>query len=503
MNFIKKFFILSFFIPYSAYAACLGSSPNLTAESANYADVKACIDVATYGDTINIPPCAAGACVWTTGIEFTKDIKIVGAGKESTILTVGFANDSKDAAFFKFTPDSTARSNLDSLDDTHTFIVSDIGFYYSGARLAYKYGVWINNFNTPVIKRIRVHDCSFTRLHRAIQPTGYVHGVFDSNTLTDTNAFYSGSVGLHAWENDVRKIGNGDAWFVEDNTFSWITAYGTISGAANDGGSHVVRYNTSTGNQGNGIYVETHSVAAGSRKGSQFTEIYGNLFASTASSGIDMRGGKVMVYFNKVNDDTIRVRQEYRDDYAGTLPANWTLMTQNPSCTGLGTPYECCTGIGTGTCKAQSCPADRSTNCYKINNSYLFNNRNYTNNTLREPFKGHDSWNVDLAIDSDPPELLENREYWMQRTTGTFNGSGDADKGGGVGCGTLSARPITCTIGVGYWATNQSCSDLNGMIGANPVSLFRELYIDAQRQILGLLIIHPTNTLTPCGHRNF
>jgi len=36
-----------------------------------------------------------------------------------------------------------------------------------------------------------------------------------------------------------------------------------------------------------------------------------------------------------------------------------------------------------------------------------------------------------------------------------------------MGCGTPAARPATCTVGVGYWATNQSCSNLSGMVGAN------------------------------------
>jgi hypothetical protein len=37
----------------------------------------------------------------------------------------------------------------------------------------------------------------------------------------------------------------------------------------------------------------------------------------------------------------------------------------------------------------------------------------------------------------------------------------------GVGCGPLTARPTTCMPGVGYWLTNQSCSDLTGRVGAD------------------------------------
>jgi hypothetical protein len=39
-----------------------------------------------------------------------------------------------------------------------------------------------------------------------------------------------------------------------------------------------------------------------------------------------------------------------------------------------------------------------------------------------------------------------------------------------VGCGTLAKRPTTCSTGQGYWATNQSCTDLTGMVGAHPAT---------------------------------
>ena len=38
----------------------------------------------------------------------------------------------------------------------------------------------------------------------------------------------------------------------------------------------------------------------------------------------------------------------------------------------------------------------------------------------------------------------------------------------GTGCGTFANRPATCTTDVGYWATDQSCTDLTGMVGKDP-----------------------------------
>ncbi len=56
----------------------------------------------------------------------------------------------------------------------------------------------------------------------------------------------------------------------------------------------------------------------------------------------------------------------------------------------------------------------------------------------------------------------ENREFWNGNPS--FNGTV------GVGWGTLANRPATCTVGVGYWATNQSTTNLSGMVGKNPAT---------------------------------
>jgi hypothetical protein len=40
----------------------------------------------------------------------------------------------------------------------------------------------------------------------------------------------------------------------------------------------------------------------------------------------------------------------------------------------------------------------------------------------------------------------------------------------GVSCGTYYNLPSTCATGQGYWATTQSCADLTGLVGANPVT---------------------------------
>ncbi len=55
--------------------------------------------------------------------------------------------------------------------------------------------------------------------------------------------------------------------------------------------------------------------------------------------------------------------------------------------------------------------------------------------------------------------IQPNKQYWVY--SASFNGTS------GMGCGTLANRPLACTTGVAYWATDQSCDNLTGMVGAN------------------------------------
>ena len=456
--------IASFFLNASAYAACSGSSPNLTAASANRSDVADCVAASTYGDTIVIPACAAGNCVWTSGIDITKDIKIVGAGIDTTILTLGFADNSTKEAFLKFTPDATSRNNLQSLSGTHIFEVSGITFAGNN-RMAYKYGMWIYNSFTPVIKRVNIHHNKFNGIHRAVEIYGYTHGVFHNNTLINTNASYPQGAGLDAFTYDVKSAGSSANWYIEDNTFSFSINDGVISGAANNGGGYVARYNTVTG--ATALYFDIHSNQGAGIKGGQVVEIYGNdLGSSTTQNGMALRGGKDIIFNNKLKQHGMEIYEEHADAISGLLPANQCPSTPNGLCTGTSTPYACCTGAATGTCGPQICLD--TCNCWKVNHSYIWNNRDYTTNAIWSTFIRYDTYDNVVGHDNGPSELVENREFWTQRATGTFDGTGDASSGGGVGCGTLASRPATCTTGVGYWATGQSCSDLTGMVGANP-----------------------------------
>ena len=469
--------LLLLFIPSILWGACGGSSPTLTAASANYVDVKACTDIATYGDTVNIPACAQDACVWTNTLSLTKNIKLIGAGNAATYITNGFSAGDGEKHFITFTAtsDATTRANLDSLEDTSTFEISGIHFY-SASVMSYKYAISIYNASLPIIRRVKIYDNAFTNFYMAVDTSGYVYGVMYNNTITNTRVWKGGgNDSVNDWTNMPMVPGSGDAFYIEDNTISVNTSVGALTSGANSGGGQVFRYNTASGTMSGGTLNDTHSIAGGQRKGSQMTEIYGNNFpVSGCGSGVAMRGGKARVFFNYMrSDNALQVWQEYRDGYS-TPPITvypdatpWAAMQQNYDCTGSGTPYGCCTGSHTGSCVTAQVCSSSANNCYKVNHTYFWNNRRSDTNAIKSVTKGYDHWNRDLSIVSDPLELVQNREWWEQGAS--FDGTS------GVGCGTLAtlqgaAYYTECTAGVGYWATDQSCADLTGLVGANPAT---------------------------------
>jgi len=418
-------------------AACIGTSPNLTAASASYEDVSACVAISTYGDTIRIP---SGNATWINGIVINKDVRIVGNGIDSSILTSGFANNGAVDAFFKFQPDQTTRSRLSSLSGEGTFEVSGITFA-SSSRLSYKYGVWIYNTNLPAIVRIKIHDNKYVNIHRATDVTGYVHGVFYNNVLFNTNGSYPQGAGRGSLENDRMALGSGAGWYVEDNKFSFSGIDALVCGAGNSGGGFVVRYNNVTGSlSGASTYVETHGNQTSYVYGPQITEVYGNSFLATGVSRVtNVRGGKNIYLNNVAANGWISIWEEFSD----SLSSSTGPTGKCPEVAGM----------------RQTC-LDTCT-CQKVHDSYFINNRPTVNGTIIKASVLFDYKDRGNNILNSPPEVVENIEYFNFVTT-NFNGTV------GAGCGAPSNRPSTCNVGVGYWATYQSCTDLTGMVGANP-----------------------------------
>ena len=164
---------------------------------------------------------------------------------------------------------------------------------------------------------------------------------------------------------------------------------------------------------------DLHGYQPGGGMDSSFgAELYGNhvITNNNALTFLKTRAGKSVVFFNTAT--------------ASRAPANsaYTGTTSDP------------------------CPFSRAP--YKlIHDNYWFENRiniagSYWN----------DSASADLNCNGLTNIPTLGRDIFSNKTTP------------GVTCGTPSNRPASCSVGAGYWATNQSCSDLTGMVGANPAN---------------------------------
>jgi len=460
--------VLIFCCPILSWSACTGTSPDLYAATAGRDDVAACINAATYGDTVHLPACAQGDCVWESGIDITKNIRIVGdEGADATVLTNGQAYTSGSYLyFFKFEPNSTAISNIDALDDTGIFDVSGIHFYDSVVH-DYVYPIEIVNGTAIPIKRVRIHNNKFTNFSFATKILYFVHGLFDNNELIATASGYPEGKDYTHWTYDIRHVGTSEAWYVEDNTFT--AADYALGGANNHGFSQVMRYNTISAGGDSILFFETHCT------GSQFTEVYGNKILATASQTPQLRGGIGLIFFNQSElSNAVVLREEYSEAVVRA-----STFADNIHPVGMSCPHPTAYNPYEGTSpQIANDSIDSGTDCYvdKVHHTYIFNNRNSAG-TLLLSIEGEDEWNTDAPGGPTPnsgigtitmPELVENREYFNY--TGTFDGDIDEEGTDGMGCGTYAQmQAITPTlVNAGFWVTTQNnCGSTTGYVGAS------------------------------------
>ena len=154
-------------------------------------------------------------------------------------------------------------------------------------------------------------------------------------------------------------------------------------------------------------------------------EIYGNLINNPGNWSLgpflDHRGGKALVFYNRVVS-TGRARFNVTDEHADSVSP----PIYNPT---DGTPQ-------------------------RPTHGYYWNNRK-TGDILITAREGTDIENL----------VEENDEF--------FNHNASFDGTAGIGCGTLATMQAieTCTEGVGFWVTDQSCSSVDtANVGANPTT---------------------------------
>ena len=405
-------FLSGFLVWGNVQAACTGSSPTWTAADCSEEEVSACITAASSGDTVTIPSGDCSGTPWTTGVTIPseKNITIQGAGYTNTII----AHSGCDAFNLNGTASRLTGIQIKHIPDTTGY---GVVAFKTGWRIDHCFLNRNDDRDAGGATTYEYRAITTYRTGGGIQPDP-ITGLIDNNIIhgrIDLGGLYS-TPSATEWTQPSH-IGTENAVYVEDNVFNRIDCDHANVIDSNRGISYVARYNTITGH----AQFMAHGTQLNTR-GTRNWEIYGNNFVADKKvwmGPVTIMGGTGIVAFN-------------------TATGQWNNGAASPrfypyvmdGCTG---DYPCTDQVGRG--KDQ-----------ELDPAYLFSN--FTGETLTVRWTRYGTVS----------HIQEGRDYYIQGSS--FDGTS------GVGCGTLANRPATCTTGVAYWATNQSCTDMTGLVGA-------------------------------------
>jgi hypothetical protein len=409
-----------------ALAACSGANPTWTA-TPDRASVATCVSSAANGSTINV---TAGTVTWSDGVQIVnKNLTIVGAGAGVTVINAeAFTLTNSGSRITGFTFNLTPGSGYFQIEGSVGFRIDHNTITLSSAETAVlAYG----------------------------QSGKPVEGVIDHNNITYGRIVYYGdnnssTAGSNRWAEPL-DIGTSHALYVEDNSITWVN--GSSSGYlhhmdGNYGCRYVSRFNTIVGGR-----FEAHSLQGDGSRGCRLWEIYNNTMTNPATPGYRpflIRAGTGMIFHNTTDGKYL---QEHLDiDDARSFEVS--IEGQVPK-------FGMCDGssyVDGNTAGQQGWPCrdqiGRSTDASQWNYgnpapaqaayaAYIWRN---TNPSGELPINLNcDNSGIPCSIQSTY-HIVANRDYYAYKSS--FNGTT------GVGEGTLSQRPSSCTVGVGYWATD-------------------------------------------------
>jgi hypothetical protein len=326
----------------------------------------------------------------------------------------------------------------------------------------------------------------------AVHTTGQVLGVVDHNVFDlGTSGNPGTSNGVHvdtpnyggdaagfgdvSWSS-ATNFGSGKFVFIENNTFNY--GYADDCGA---GGRYVFRYNVLLQDGAS----QTHPTGGGGRfRGCRATEVYGNLFNPGSCNGCQtvqrlnngaslvwgnnaISGYRSVVYLNSFRRDSATYGQTATPNgwgYCGTsfngTRSNWDKNTNTT------TGYHCFDqpGMGQGDLLVGGFTADGSgSNNVQNQATGCFSSQScaWPRQAVEPIYEWLDAWSPVYGGDSvfsiDPDgvsSFVANSDYYGSTNPGSGTNCSGFNGTVGVGCGLLSARPSTCTVRVGYWATD-------------------------------------------------
>ena len=391
------------------------SSTNvITAASCELADVQAAIDAANPGDTVVVPN---GTATWNGQLAIDKGIILKAATKGGVTIIGGFEG-----------------TNYDDNNFLIKCFASNPGanepFRISGFKLDCNHkvdGILVRNNSTTPINRVRIDNNEIFNLQsdvtgRSIIINGPIYGVADNNVFHHNDSetyrffgFYDYYFGMYAWQYYTFDYGTGNNFYFEDNVI-YTSNVVTGNGA---GGRYAFRYNTVIVNRIQPIVVymfDAHgNMGDGGNWGQMGIEIYENdiYLYGNGICLIDLRGGKGLVYNNRLKDSASTVAYKVREEFNDLLnPPAKNLISGQPQ---------------------------------YVSEAYFFNHTNNNSKVYPEVY-------VTQTIDYGGEEGIVPRED-MHFFTEKANFDGSC----GIGVGPVSQRPAYCIKeGVAWWATDEN-----------------------------------------------
>ena len=333
-----------------------------TADSCSQTHVQAAIDAASRGDTVSIPACAA--TTWSSdyayetnyvyyAVKTTKAIKIVGAGVDSTNITINLPAPSgtyKGYFAILYAPSSP------SDDANEEFSVTGITFDDAHGTSIHAGAIGIFNRSTTAINKVKIYGNKFNNCYggesaatdytATIYTEGTIYGVVYSNTFSGLpyfkhHGYPRSNGGLSTWNSITWTPGSTKAIYYEDNTILknadgssdhtyWSSGWGS---------TYVVRYNDITVSYDQADLWNMHSIQRGGTYDSPTwynyatmgAEFYGNSITSAGEVyPWNQGGGRLMAFYNYVNNTSgATVRSLVSDIMSDTYAPTDNICTDN------------------------------------------------------------------------------------------------------------------------------------------------------------------------------
>lgn len=414
-------------VPFHGWTACIGSGATWTA-TPDYASVASCVSQVSEGGTVNV---SSGSATWTTRLVINKGVELVGSGIDSTIITnnVGGTCEFSEAC-------SAIIIHPTDYSVNHKIRISGFTLNSNGKRGIMMGYPMVAPFGLQT--NVRIHHNKFVGpgiSGGALFNYGTLYGVVDNNQII---GFYypishsGGGITARWWENSPQNIfalGSEYYMYFEDNTFNQNSAGSeVIISNAQYSSRLAFRYNTIINTALTYQLWEMHGYQGGVNDNNMDScfgaEIYGNHVTHPSGQSLGFwkqRSGQARIFNNYYTGGP---SQSYYVPYTGT------------------SDYQCPTTDW----------------LLKLtHNTYYWGNRKDYTGSLFYTYSG-DTQTCHGVVDTPMP----GRDVFSDSPT--YESGYDIH----ISAGTLANIPATCVVGQGYWATNQSTTNLTGMVGAYP-----------------------------------